>query len=83
MKDTERLSDQLSSKLQSWTKHAQTLPYPTNNDKCVYSRIFSGFQLSQGGEKGGAARYFQGHPTTVFCKICVRRSKYCLEFFIT
>ena len=22
----------------------------------------------------------QGHPTTVFCKICVRRSKYCLEF---
>ena len=25
----------------------------------------------------------QGHPTTVFCKISVRRSKYCLEFFIT
>ena len=23
---------------------------------------------------------FQGHPTTVFCKICLRRSKYCLEF---
>ena len=25
----------------------------------------------------------QGHPTTVFCKISVRRSKYCLEFSIT
>ena len=23
---------------------------------------------------------FQGHPTTVFCKLCLRRSKYCLEF---
>ena len=22
----------------------------------------------------------QGHPTTVFCKISVRRSKFCLEF---
>ena len=22
----------------------------------------------------------QGHPPTVFCNICVRRSKYCLEF---
>ena len=27
--------------------------------------------------------YFQGHPTTVFCKISVRRSKYCLTFSIT
>ena len=25
---------------------------------------------------------FQGHPTTVFCKISVRRSKNCLEFSI-
>ena len=25
----------------------------------------------------------QGHPATVFCKISVRRSKYCLEFSIT
>ena len=25
---------------------------------------------------------YQGHPTTVFCKISVRRSKYCLEFSI-
>ena len=25
----------------------------------------------------------QGHSTTVFCKISVRRSKYCLEFSIT
>ena len=25
----------------------------------------------------------QGHPTTVFCKISVRRSKYCLESSIT
>ena len=25
----------------------------------------------------------QGHPTTTFCKISVRRSKYCLEFSIT
>ena len=25
----------------------------------------------------------QGHPTTVFCKIALRRSKYCLEFSIT
>ena len=25
----------------------------------------------------------QGHPTTVFCKIPVRTSKYCLEFSIT
>ena len=25
----------------------------------------------------------QGQPTTVFCKISVRRSKYCLEFSIT
>ena len=25
----------------------------------------------------------QGHPTTVFCKISVRRSKYCLKFYIT
>ena len=24
----------------------------------------------------------QGHPTTTFCKISVRRSKYCLEFSI-
>ena len=24
----------------------------------------------------------QGHPTTVFCEIRVRRSKYCLEFFL-
>ena len=24
----------------------------------------------------------QGHPTTVFCKISVRRNKYCLEFSI-
>ena len=24
----------------------------------------------------------QGHPTTVFCKESVRRSKYCLEFYI-
>ena len=24
----------------------------------------------------------QGHPTTVFCKISVRRSKFCLEFSI-
>ena len=23
----------------------------------------------------------QGHPTTVFCKISVRRNKYCLEIF--
>ena len=29
------------------------------------------------------ARISQGHPTTVFCKICVRRSKYYLEFSIT
>ena len=27
--------------------------------------------------------YSQGHPTTVFCKISLRRSKYCLEFSIT
>ena len=27
--------------------------------------------------------YNQGHPTTVFCKISVWRSKYCLEFSIT
>ena len=27
--------------------------------------------------------YQQRHPTTVFCKISVRRSKYCLGFFIT
>ena len=25
----------------------------------------------------------QGHSTTVFCKIAVRRRKYCLEFSIT
>ena len=25
----------------------------------------------------------QGHPKTVFCKISVRRSKYCLELSIT
>ena len=25
----------------------------------------------------------QGHPTTVFCEIYVRRSKYCLEIFVT
>ena len=25
----------------------------------------------------------QGHPMTVFCKISVRRSKYCLEFSVT
>ena len=25
----------------------------------------------------------QGHPTTVFCQIPVRRTKYCLEFSIT
>ena len=25
----------------------------------------------------------QGHPTTVFCKISVRRSKFCLEFSFT
>ena len=24
--------------------------------------------------------FVQGHPTTVFCEISVRRSKYCLEF---
>ena len=30
-----------------------------------------------------SARAVQGHPTTVFCKISVRRSKYCLEFSIT
>ena len=24
-----------------------------------------------------------GHPTTVFCKISVRRSKFCLEFSFT
>ena len=24
----------------------------------------------------------QGHPTTVFCKISVRTSKYCLEFYL-
>ena len=29
------------------------------------------------------ARISQGHPTTVFCKICVRRSKYYIEFSIT
>ena len=28
-------------------------------------------------------RCAQGHPTTVFCKISVRRSKNCLEFSIT
>ena len=27
--------------------------------------------------------FYQGHPTTVFCKISVRRSKYYLEFSIT
>ena len=27
-------------------------------------------------------RFIQGYPTTVFCKISVRRSKYCLEFSI-
>ena len=26
--------------------------------------------------------FFSGHPATVFCKISVRRSKYCLEFSI-
>ena len=26
---------------------------------------------------------FRGHPTTVFCKISVRRSKYSREFSIT
>ena len=25
----------------------------------------------------------QGHPRTVFCKISVQRSKYCLEFSFT
>ena len=25
----------------------------------------------------------QGNPTIIFCKIAVRRSKYCLEFYIT
>ena len=24
--------------------------------------------------------FFQGHPKTVFCKIAVRRSKFCAEF---
>ena len=28
-------------------------------------------------------RWCQGHATTVFCKISVRRSKYCLKFSIT
>ena len=27
--------------------------------------------------------FFSGHPTTVFCKISVRRSKFCLEFSFT
>ena len=35
------------------------------------------FALSQNAE------FIQGHPTSVFCKISVRRSKYCLEFYIT
>ena len=30
-----------------------------------------------------AQPFCQGHPTTVFCKISVRRSKYCLEFSVT
>ena len=29
-----------------------------------------------------SSQYSQGHPTTVFCKISVRRSKYCLEISI-
>ena len=33
--------------------------------------------------KFNAALIFQGHPTTVFYKISVRRNKYCLEFSTT
>ena len=41
--------------------------------KCAAIRPIVGFFHSSG----------QGHPTTVFCKISVRRSKFCLEFSFT
>ena len=48
------------------------------NEACKKSTIWEPhFALSQNTE------FIQGHPTSVFCKISIRRSKYCLEFCIT
>ena len=41
-----------------------------NKDKCSFEVFLKGQKI-------------QGHPKAVFCKISVRRSKYCLEFSIT
>ena len=46
-------------------------------EACMKSTIWEPhFPLSQNME------FIQGHPTSVFCKISVRRSRYCLEFSI-
>ena len=43
---------------------------------CTYSVDFSG-------ENNRKETTWLGYPTTVFCKISVRKSKYCLEFSTT
>ena len=48
------------------------------SEACMKSSIWEPhFALSRNKE------FIQGHPTSVLCKISVRRSKYCLEFSIT
>ena len=40
------------------------------------------FEVNQEGQFTGISELNQGLPTTVFCKISVQGSKYCLEFSI-
>ena len=51
---------------------------------------YHGYSWFLGGTRGVMGRIrisywfvvIQGHPTTVFCKMSLRRSKYCVEFCI-
>ena len=49
------------------------------NVRCNVRRSTVFINLITRREKENTQRLLQGHPATFFCKITVRRSKYCLE----
>ena len=71
-----------------WRKNVDVLrqgQVTTNFPKILFFKIASHkiVQYWAMPRKFNAALIFQGNPTTVFCKISVPRSKYCLEFSTT
>ena len=62
-----------------WNDHVNRLSIKTTSVRALRSSVL----CNQANVSKHSLTKHQGHPTTVFRKIFVRRSKYCLTFSIT